>query len=155
MGDKKVEQTDTEKLLALIERGANPLEQQAKTPDVTDPVDFVRTDVESVTADLENDKHKLEKYRVVQSLQLVKLQEMVIANITPQKIAEAPLRDLVTTIRVLKQTENLMEGKATSITGLLGYLVELEKQESVPDDGDIKMADAIEPEFMSEEMPKL
>jgi hypothetical protein len=163
MGGKKVEQTDEAKLLALIKKGRDPFSPiGASLPpsnsDPTDIPDFIDSDIETVTADIEHNKHKLEKYRTIQSLQLVKLQEMVIANITPQKIAEAPLRDLVTTIRVLKQTENLMEGKATSITGLLGYLVELEKQDAL-DDGQIKMADAIESEFKSEEvfseMPKL
>ncbi len=157
MGEKSSKQTDEEKLLALIKKGREPFsplgaQLPPQNSDPTDPADFITSDISEVTADIEHNKHKLEKYRTIQSLQLVKLQEMVIANITPQKIAEAPLRDLVTTIRVLKQTENLMEGKAISITGLLGYLVELEKQDAL-DDGKIKMADAIEPEFKSEEVP--
>lgn len=154
MGKNDAKQTDEAKLLDLIERGSNPFEAQASSSDVTDAAGYVESDVEKITAEIEHDKHKLEKYKTIQSLQLVKLQGMILANITPQKIAEAPLRDLTTSLRVLKQTEHLMEGKATSITGLLGYLVELEKQDGL-DDGEIKMADAIEPEFSSEELPKL
>lgn len=69
------------------------------------------------------------KYRALQSLQLTELQARVLEAITPGKINEAPLKDLITCFKILKDKELVIEGKPSEIKGLVGYLVELEKKE--------------------------
>lgn len=71
----------------------------------------------------------LMKYRALQSLQLTELQARVLEAITPEKINEAPLKDLITCFKILKDKELTIEGKPSEIKGLVGYLVEMEKKE--------------------------
>lgn len=71
------------------------------------------------------------KYRELQSLQLTSVQARILEAITPDKIDEAPLRDLVLAFKILKEKEHLIEGKPSEIKGLVGYLIELEKKEAV------------------------
>ena len=80
-------------------------------------------------AELTEDQGILLKYRELQSLQLTKIQARVLDSITPDKIAEAPLRDLVFAFKVLKDKELVTDGKPTEIHGLVSYLVQLEKAE--------------------------
>jgi DNA-binding MarR family transcriptional regulator len=69
------------------------------------------------------------KYRELQSLQLTKIQAKILDAITPDKIAEASLHDLVVAFKVLKDKELVTDGKPNEIHGLVGYLIQLEKAE--------------------------
>jgi hypothetical protein len=69
------------------------------------------------------------KYKELQNLQLTSLQAKVLAAITPEKIESASLIELVSAFRVLKDKELVITGKANNITGIVGYLIELEKEE--------------------------
>lgn len=69
------------------------------------------------------------QYRELQSLQLTSMQARILEAITPQKINEASLRDLILAFRVLKDKEHTIEGKPTEVKGLVHYLLEIEKQE--------------------------
>jgi DNA-binding Lrp family transcriptional regulator len=69
------------------------------------------------------------QYRALQSLQLTSLQARILEAITPEKIDEASLKDLVISYKILKEKELVIEGKPSEIKGILGYLVQLEKQE--------------------------
>ena len=80
-------------------------------------------------AQLQEEQGVLLKYRVLQSLQLTALQARILENITPQKIQEASLRDLISAFKVLKDKELVIEGKPSEIKGLVGYLVAMEKKE--------------------------
>jgi len=71
----------------------------------------------------------LMKYRSLQSLQLTELQARVLEAITPEKIHEATLKDLVTCFKILKDKELNIEGKPSEIKGLVGYLIHMEKEE--------------------------
>jgi len=73
----------------------------------------------------------LTEYRALQSMQLTELQYRVLEKITDDKIAEAPLRDLVYAFKTLKSQELTAEGKPSEIKGLVAYLIEMEKQESL------------------------
>ena len=75
----------------------------------------------------------LMKYREIQTLQLTELQYHILEAITPEKISEAPLSDLVRAFKILKDKEQVMEGKPSEIQGLVAYLVELDKQEAQND----------------------
>jgi len=71
----------------------------------------------------------LMQYRELQSLQLTSMQARILEAITPQKINEATLRDLILAFRILKDKEHSIEGKPTEVKGLVHYLLEIEKQE--------------------------
>lgn len=79
-------------------------------------------------AELQQGQGLLLKYRELQHLQLTGLQAKVLDAITPEKIEAASLVELVSAFKVLKDKELVIQGKATSITGLVGYLVQLEKE---------------------------
>ena len=79
---------------------------------------------------IQGEQHILLQYRSLQSLQLTSLQARLLEAITPDKIAAADLKDLVLCFKILKEKELVMEGKPTEIKGLLGYLVQLEKEEA-------------------------
>jgi len=81
-------------------------------------------------AEIRDKQGILMRYRELQSLQLTSIQARILEHITPQKINEAPLRDLVLAFKILKDKELNIEGKPTEIKGLVHYLLELEKKEN-------------------------
>lgn len=80
-------------------------------------------------ADLQEKQGLLLQYRNIQALQLTELQARILESITPDKIEEAPLKDLVLCYKVLKDKELVTEGKPSEIKGLVSYLVHLEKEQ--------------------------
>ena len=83
------------------------------------------------------------QYRALQSLQLTELQARVLEAITPEKINDAPLRDLVVCFKILKDKELVLDGKPSDIKGLVAYLIELEKQDAAL----AKPVDAVDADF--------
>ena len=82
-------------------------------------------------ADLKAKQGVLLKYRSLQTLDLTSLQSRILDNITPEKMKEASLVELATAFKILKKAELGMEpdkgpGK---ISGLVGYLIQIEKEE--------------------------
>jgi hypothetical protein len=75
-------------------------------------------------------KPLIQKYRAVQSYQITDYQSQLLNGITPEKIAEAKLRDLIEGVKALKTVEHMIEGKPTEIRGLVAYLVQLEREDS-------------------------
>ena len=69
------------------------------------------------------------RYRDKQGLILTELQAKLLGAISDRKVAEAPLRDLVSCYKTLKDKELVMDGKPTDIKGFVGYLMELEKED--------------------------
>lgn len=78
--------------------------------------------------DIQKKQGLLLKYRNVQALQLTELQARILEAITPDKIEEAPLKDLVLCYKVLKDKELITEGKPSEIKGLVSYLIHMEKE---------------------------
>lgn len=101
-------------------------------------------------ADIQTKQGLILKYRAIQSLQLTELQAKVLEAITPEKIDEAPLRDLVCAYKILKDKEQVIEGKPTEIKGLVAYLVEMEKRKIALEDPVEESIDVTE-EFYEEE----
>lgn len=101
-------------------------------------------------ADIQTKQGLILKYRAIQSLQLTELQCKVLEAITPEKIDEAPLRDLVCAYKILKDKEQVIEGRPTEIKGLVAYLVEMEKRKIALEDP-VKEAIDITEEFYEEE----
>lgn len=92
------------------------------------------------------------KYRELQSLQLTSIQARILEAITPEKIADAPLRDLILAFKILKDKELVAEGKPSEIRGLVGYLIELERQETIKESDDITEAEFTEMKETTEEV---
>ena len=111
-----------EQLLDMLERGFSPPEI-AKEVKVTPPT------IRNRIAKLQQEQGVLLQYRSLQNLRLTELQHAIMEAITPDKIAEAPLKDLVTSFKILKDKELVMTGNPNEIKGLVGYLVQLEKKE--------------------------
>ena len=118
-------------------------------------------------ADLSKKQGVLLQYREVQSLQLTELQARVLEAITPEKIEGAPLRDLIMSYKILKEKEQVIEGKPTEIKGLVAHLIHIEKQElalleqgkpnatvtdlEVTTEGDFEFTDAVPEEVIKPE----
>ena len=113
---------ETESMLDLLEQGLTQ-HQVASELGVSTPTLAARI------ADIQGKQGILLKYRALQSLQLTELQCRVLAAITPEKIDEAPLKDLVGAYKILKDKELVIDGKPTEIKGLVAYLVEMERQQ--------------------------
>lgn len=116
-------QIDMEAALDLITRGVG-VENAAVELGISTPT------LRNRIADLQKKQGLLLQYRAIQSLQLTELQARVLEAITPEKIEEAPLRDLVMSYKILKDKELVVEGKPSEIKGLVSYLIYLEKQEA-------------------------
>ena len=78
--------------------------------------------------DIQKKQGLLLQYRNIQALQLTELQARILEAITPDKIEEAPLKDLVLCYKVLKDKELITEGKPSEIKGLVSYLIHMEKE---------------------------
>lgn len=143
-------EVDTEQLLDLLEKGFSP-------PEISRVMGLTPPTVRQRIAALQQEQGVLLQYRSLQNLRLTELQHSILEAITPEKIAEAPLQVLVQAFRILKDKELVMTGNPTEIRGLVGYLVELERQEMAgrikiePEDGDI-----LQNEFQREDdLPRL
>lgn len=114
---------DTETVYDLAQRGLNQKE-------LCEELGVSAPTLSRRIADIQEKQGLLLKYRALQNLQLTELQARVLEAITPEKIAEASLKDLVTSYKILKDKEMVLEGKPSDIKGLVGYLVQLEKEEA-------------------------
>lgn len=79
-------------------------------------------------AELRAKEGPLLQYREVRGLQLTELQVRALEAITPEKIEEASLLELVKAFKLLSDKEMSFPTKQGKITGLLGYLLEIEKE---------------------------
>jgi len=122
MGRPMIE-VDSETLYDLATKGLT-YKEQAEELGISVPTLSKRI------ADIQSKQGILVKYRALQSLQLTELQARVLEAITPEKIEDAPLRDLVQCYKILKDKEQVIEGKPTDIKGLVAFLVELEREEA-------------------------
>lgn len=80
-------------------------------------------------AKLQKEQGLLTHYRSVQSLHLTQMKIKILESITPDKIAQAPLSDLVRAYKIFNDAERVIEGKPTELKGLMAYLIQVEKEE--------------------------
>ena len=135
---------DVEAALDLITRGE-------RIPAVAQELGISATTLRARIADIQQKQGVLLQYRAIQALQLTELQARVLEAITPEKIEEAPLRDLVASYKILKDKELNIEGKPSEIKGLVAHLIYLEKQESALADKSAAIEDAIFSDNTNEE----
>ena len=119
--------------------GGGDLEKYAPAP---------AKDVDSEVTRILSVKDGIEAYREIQALALTEMQAKILNSISDRKIQEASLKDLVGAFKVLKEKEHLVDGKPTEITGLVGYLMEIEKEEKEAQEKEI----VINPEDIIEEI---
>jgi DNA-binding CsgD family transcriptional regulator len=112
---------ETEEMLDLLEQGFSQTE-------VADELGVSAPTLAKKIADIQSKQGLILKYRALQSIQLTELQCRVLEAITPEKINEAPLKDLVGAYKILKDKELVVDGKPTEIKGLVAYLVEMERR---------------------------
>ena len=121
---------DMEAVLDLIDRGE-------KVPAIATELGISPPTLRARIADIQLKQGLLLQYRSIQSLQLTELQARVLEAITPEKINEAPLRDLIASYKILKDKELNIEGKPSEIKGLVAHLIYMEKQERALIDGTV------------------
>jgi len=124
MKRKEMDELDLDVAFDLIEKGATRTE-------VARELGVSIAELSSKLLNLREKHGILTEYRTLQTMQLTELQYKVLDSITDDKIAEAPLRDLVYAFKTLKDKELIGEGKPSEIKGLVAYLIELEKQEGL------------------------
>lgn len=122
-GQHNAVKIDAEVIYDLHEQGYNKKEM-GEYLGVSQPT------LRSKIAEIQGKQQLLLKYRTLQALQLTDLQARVLDQITDEKIAEAPLRDLVFAYKILKDKELVVDGKPNEIKGLVGYLIQLEKEDA-------------------------
>lgn len=82
-------------------------------------------------AELENREGILTKYRELQNLQLTALQFRILQAIRPDMIESATLTELVRCYSILRKAESSTLGIGKiRVSGLVQYLVEMERNES-------------------------
>ena len=119
---RKKKSVDMDAALDLIMRGES-------VPTVAVELGISPPTLRTRIADIQKKQGLLLQYREIQSLQLTELQARVLEAITPEKINGASLRDLVMSYKILKDKEQVIEGKPSEIKGLIAHLVHLEKLE--------------------------
>ena len=122
-GSRLLEGPLGEQILELAESGWKPAE-------IHDELSVSVAGVQAVIERVQKKQGILLEYRAIQHLQLTELQGRILGAITAEKIAEAPLRDLVLAYKVLKDKEQVDLGKPSDIKGLVGYLIQIEKEEA-------------------------
>ena len=127
MGRKPID-LDMEAALDLLERGE-------RVPAIASELGISASTLRNRIAQLQKRQGLLLQYRAIQSLQLTELQARVLEAITPDKINDAPLRDLVMSYKILKNSELTIEGKPNEIKGLVAHLIHMEKQEAALKNG--------------------
>ena len=114
---------DTEMLMDLQEMGLTQKEAAGELGICTQTLS-------KRIADVQKKQGLLLQYRSLQSLQLTELQARILEAITPEKIEQAGLKDLVLAFKILKDKEQVIEGKPSEIKGLVAYLIKIEEEEA-------------------------
>jgi len=123
MNRKLTSDEDIAALVDLLERGAT-------LGEIGEVVDASPKTISQRITEIQEEHSVLLQYRAIQSMELTKLQAKVLMAITDDKINEASLSELVNAFKILKDKELVLEGKPSDIKGLVGYLIQLEKEEA-------------------------
>jgi DNA-binding Lrp family transcriptional regulator len=116
-------EVDTEILSDLLADGVNRTDI-ARELGVTPPTLSKRI------TELKQKEGEILQYRALQTLELTELEAQILDAVTPDKIAQASLRELAAAFKIFKDKELVADGKPSEIKGLVGYLMHLEKEEA-------------------------
>jgi predicted transcriptional regulator len=87
--------------------------------------------------ELKREESALLAYDKVHHLDLIGVKQRILANVTEDKLIEAPLGQLATAYGVFGKMEQLIQGRPTEIHGLMGYLMHLEKEDIASKGGEV------------------
>lgn len=79
--------------------------------------------------ELKREESGLLKYDKLHHLDLIGVKQRILANVTEDKLIEAPLGQLAQAYGIFGKMEQLIQGRPTEIHGLMGYLMHLEKED--------------------------
>jgi DNA-binding XRE family transcriptional regulator len=113
---------DKELLLDLITSGMSR-KDIAETMGVSPPT------ISNKIEELKRDESALLAYDKVHYLDLINVKQRLIANMTDDKMGEAPLGQLAQAYGTIGKMEQLIQGRPTEIRGLMGYLIHLEQED--------------------------
>lgn len=113
---------DTETMLELISLGLSNKEV-AQQLEISIPTLLDRIEK------LKKGESALLAYEKVQHLDLIGVQQRLVAGVTDEKIAEAPLGQIASAFGIFNKAGQLAQGRPTEIHGLMGYLMLLEKED--------------------------
>jgi len=83
-------------------------------------------------AELKYKEGLLTKYRELQGLRLTALQFRVLESLTPERINQCSLPDLVRCFSILDKAERAIRGKGSfKVHGLVDYLLEIEREKKM------------------------
>ncbi len=99
--------------------------------DASEELGISKPTLARLLGDLKLRRGDLHNYDAFRSLHLTSLQVDILTSISPIDIAEASLKDKIGAFKILRDKQLVSEGKPTEIKGLLGYLIAMEKEESV------------------------
>jgi len=113
---------DVAAIIDLLERGGT-------MPEIAETLEVSQPTLSKRIAEIQEEHQVLLQYRSIQALELTRLQAKCLMAITDDKINEASLTELVNAFKILKDKELTLEGKPSDIKGLVGYLIQIEKEE--------------------------
>ena len=122
MGRPKID-IDPSKIVQLRKQGMNQEE-------IAKELGVCHVTLSRRIADLRKKEGLLLGYKEIQHLQLTALQARVLESITPEKIKDAPLGELVRAYGILKRAELAMNPVKMNLSGLERYLIQMEEAES-------------------------
>lgn len=106
------------------------LEEGHSKKDIAEQLDVSLPTLNRFISEMQEKSPVLLQYRSIQSLHLTQLQHQILQAITPEKINNSSLKDLVLAYKILKEKEQVIEGNPTEVKGIVAYLVELEKRDA-------------------------
>ncbi|HED37371.1 MAG TPA: hypothetical protein ENI76_03885 [Ignavibacteria bacterium] len=120
---------------SLIEIPDNVLERIEENgiakKDASEELGISKPTLARLLGDLKLRQGDLHNYEAFRNLHLTSMQVDILLSISPIDIAEASLKDKIGAFKILRDKQLVSEGKPTEIKGLLGYLIAMEKEESV------------------------
>lgn len=121
MGRNKAE-VDTDLLVDLIAEGMN-------TKSIASLLGVSAPTVLAKIEELKKEESALLAYDKTKHLDLIGVQQRILANVTDEKLAAAPVQHLASSYAQFGKMLLLDQSRPTEIHGLMGYLIHLEKED--------------------------
>jgi hypothetical protein len=104
--------------------------------------------------ELKQEESNLLAYDKNRYLDLIQVQQRIIANVTDEKLVAAPVQHLASAYAQFGKMEQLILGKPTDIHCLIGYLLHLEKEDIEKAQNAADNSDAVDASFVSPSSPE-
>ena len=128
---------DTSLMLDLLADGMNKKE-------VAGIIGCSPPTISAKIAELREDEASLLAYDKNKYLDLIGVQQRILANVTDEKLAEAPVQHLASAYSNFGKMLQLDQGKPTEIHGLMGYLMKLEQEDIAKKEAENAETDVID-----------